>query len=75
MKSKMWVIYDNRAYAGADTDNASVYEAFLSEYEGDNRHYTENKVLKIRDENWPEGWVYEYEIDNDGTYINEQFIG
>lgn len=68
MAEKVWIIYDGRAWLG-DTDSASVYESFCFS-EGD----TLNKVLKVRNDDWPDGVVYSYDVDNK-TLINEFMEG
>ena len=71
-RRKVWVIYDARAWE--DTDRASVYEAF-SERHGD----TLEGVKATRDEDWPDGVIYEYTektILQDNRIIeNETLIG
>lgn len=56
--SKVWIIYDGRAWA--NTDKASVYCAY-SEIEGE----TLEEVKAERDKEWPDGVIYEYDTDND----------
>ena len=74
---KAWLILDARAWE--DPDRASVYCAYSSHkeegYEGD----TLESVKKERDEEWPDGVVFEYDElkGEDGkTYIiNQKLIG
>jgi hypothetical protein len=85
MAEKVWIIFDGRAHT-EDTDDCSVYEAFSSHreppddgnpkgYEGD----TLEKVKKVRDKDWPDGVIFEYdeEIQKDGQayIINQRLIG
>lgn len=70
---KVWVIYDARAWE--NTDRAVVYEAF---YEGHGD--TLEGVKKTRDEDWPDGVVYEYTEKilagkNNRIVENETLIG
>jgi hypothetical protein len=64
---KVWLILDGRAWD--DPDKASVYCAYSSEkeppdeetnYEGFSG-YTLDMVKKERDEDWPDGVIFEYE--------------
>lgn len=83
---KVWIIYDGRAWS-QDTDDCAVYEAFSSHkefpdpelsfegYEGD----TLESVKKRRDEEWPDGVIFEYdeEVQEDGAkhIVNQKLIG
>jgi hypothetical protein len=83
---KVWIIYDGRAWS-QDTDDCAVYEAFSSHkeppdeesefkgYEGD----TLEKVKKTRDEEWPDGVIFEYdeEVQENGDkyIVNQTLIG
>ena len=82
---KLWLILDARAWG--DPDKAAVYCAYSSHkqepdpelspegYEGD----TLEKVKKERDEEWPDGVIYEYDefngIDGVNYAINQRLIG
>lgn len=66
--NKMWIIYDGRSID--NTDDASVYVA-LEEEDGETR----KSALKIRDEDWPDGFVFEYDINEKNELINKLFIG
>jgi hypothetical protein len=67
-KEKVWIIYDGRAIV--DTDIASVYCAYSLEH-GE----TLEQVKRERKEEWPDGWIFEYDVAGDGkTLINERFI-
>jgi hypothetical protein len=82
---KVWLILDGRAWD--DPDKASVYCAYSSHkeppdpetdyggYDGD----TLEHVKKDRDENWPDGVVFEYDEkeDEDGEMwiVNLKLIG
>lgn len=63
---KVWIIFDGRAID--NTDDASVYEA-MSEEDG----ATREEAIKTRNEDWPDGFVFEYDDDN-GTLVNQRFI-
>ena len=82
---KLWTILDGRAWD--DQDKASVYCAYSThkeppdeetEYKGYSGDTLE-KVKKERDEEWPDGVVFEYDelAGNDGVMyaINQKLIG
>lgn len=82
---KVWIILDARAWE--DPDKAAVYCAYSSHkeppdpetetegHEGD----TLELVKKERDEDWPDGVIYEYDdyVGEDGKnyIINQKLIG
>ena len=82
---KVWLILDARAWE--DPDAASVYCAFSSHKEGPDPETdfdgyggdTLEKVKKARDEDWPDGVVFEYDEqeDEDGKIwiVNLKLIG
>jgi hypothetical protein len=67
-----WLILDGRAWD--DSDKASVYCAY---YSGDGD--TVESVKKERDEEWPDGVVFEYDElkgdDGQMYIINQRLIG
>lgn len=69
---KAWLIMDGRGWT--DPDDAAVYESF---YEGSGD--TRESVLAHRDEEWPDGVVYEYDeirkADGKDWLENETLIG
>ena len=68
---KVWLILDGRAWS--DPDSAAVYCAYSSHDE------TLEVVMKDRDEEWPDGVIYEYDDlkGDDGVnyMINQRLIG
>lgn len=68
---KVWLILDGRAWE--DPDDASVYCAYSSHDE------TLEEVKKDRDDEWPDGVIYEYDehAGEDGVnyMLNQRLIG
>lgn len=68
---KVWLILDARAWQ--DPDDSCVYCAYSSHDE------TLEEIKKDRDEEWPDGVIYEYDefkgVDGVNYMINQRLIG